>query len=134
MKNVTYIIIGLALCALCAGAGDIRDIELVSNVTTSTPVTVTAKPGVNGNVLSVAFDVASASTGAVQVLLVPAQTSMDSRTIASTNPITADVWMDPSDSGSRPYAFTDSDTFSVTVTNLAVATKTYRTVIRVETK
>ena len=133
MKNVTYIIIGLALCALCAGAGDIRDIELVSSVTTSTPVTVTAKPGVNGFILSVGVDVASASTGAVQVAITPAQ-SMLARAVATTNPLTADLWMDPSDGGSRPYAFTAQDTLSVTVTNLALATKTYRTVIRVETK
>jgi hypothetical protein len=57
---------------------------------------------------------------------------MLARQVANTNPLTADIWIDPSDSGSRPYAFTAEDTLSLTITNLAVATKTYRAVIRIE--
>jgi hypothetical protein len=126
----------LACMAILAGmvsAGEIRDIELVSSVTTSTPVTVTAKPGFSGTILSIGVDVAAASTGSVSLAITPVQ-AMLARTVAITNPLTYDVWLDPSDSASRPYAFTAQDTLSLTITNLAVATKTYRAVIRVEKK
>jgi hypothetical protein len=131
MKPAVIIIVGLALIAAGMQAGEIQDIELVSSVTTSTPVTVTAKPRVSGLILSFGVDVASASTGAVILAVSPVQ-SMLARQVANTNPLTADIWIDPSDSGSRPYAFTAEDTLSLTITNLAVATKTYRAVIRIE--
>jgi hypothetical protein len=131
MKTIS--IIFFLACVSLAFAGEITDIEMVSSVTTSTPVTVTAKPGFSGTILSMGVDVAAASTGYVALAITPVQ-SMLARSVAVTNPITEDLWMDPSDGGSRPYAFTAQDTLSLTISNLAVATKTYRAVIRVEKK
>ena len=134
MKYLITILL-LAVISGCAPAfaGEITDIEMVSSVTTSTPVTVTAKPGFSGTILSMGVDVAAASTGYVGLAITPVQ-SMLARSVAVTNPITEDLWMDPSDGGSRQYAFTAQDTLSLTISNLAVATKTYRAVIRVEKK
>ena len=131
MKTLLRLIFLFA--AVTAIAGEITDIEMVSSVTTGTPVTVTAKPGYSGTILSLGVDVAAASTGAVELAITPVQ-SMLARTVASTNPLTVDLWIDPSDSASRPYAFTAQDTLRLTITNLALVTKTYRAVIRVEKK
>ena len=131
MKHITIILsVFLALSGI-SYANSVSDIEVIVSPGSNATVTATAQ-GVNGWVNSVAIDTASGSSGTVAVAIQPSQTTLDSRTIVSTNDITADLWLDPSDGASRRYAVTDRDKFSVTASNLTVAAKTYRVVIRVE--
>lgn len=132
MKHVfilTSIVLTLAGSVLANG---LSDVEVVLVPGSNETVTATAQ-GVNGWVNSVAIDTASASTGNVTVAIQPSPATMAARTIVSTNSVTADIWLDPSDGASRRYAVTDKDTFSVTVSNMTATAKSYRAVIRVET-
>lgn len=125
------IIVLMILCAAVALAG-MEDIELISNPGPSSNVVVTAK-GVNGWINSIGVDMPGGATGNVAIALSSSASGMDSRAVATTNDVSADVWIDPSDTASRRYAITDKDTFSMTVSNKAAVVKQYRAVIRVET-
>jgi hypothetical protein len=131
MKYITIIASVFLMLAGVSFANGVSDIEVIVSPGSNASVTATAQ-GVNGWVNSVAIDTASGSSGNVTVAIQPSQTTMDSRTIVVTNDVAADLWLDPSDGASRRYAVTDMDKFSVTASNLTVAAKTYRVVIRVE--
>lgn len=133
MKLRSHILFGsFALLAGLCSANSVRDIEVVANPG-SNAVAVATVPGVNGWVNSVAIDTASGSTGNVAIAFQVSPSSMAARTIVSTNGITADLWLDPSDVASRRYAVTDKDTISLTVSNYTATAKQYRAVIRIET-
>lgn len=129
----TSIILSLVL-TMVAGivlANSVSDIELTVSPGSNATATATAS-GVNGWVNSVAIDTVASSTGDVTVAIQPSPSTLDARTIVSTNEITSDKWLDPSDGASRRYAITDKDTISVTVSNYTATAKQYRAVIRVE--
>lgn len=131
MKHITIIASVILSLIVSAIANSVQDIEVIVSPGSNAAATVTAM-AVNGWVNSVGIDTASDSTGNVTVAIQASPSTLDARTIVSTNDVSADLWLDPSDAASRRYAITDKDTISVTVSNLTVTAKTYRAVIRVE--
>uniref|UniRef100_A0A6M3L4V8 Uncharacterized protein n=1 Tax=viral metagenome TaxID=1070528 RepID=A0A6M3L4V8_9ZZZZ len=130
MKRAFLIIGILAAVSLCMAG--IEDVELSASVGAGLNQVVTAACPA-GHIAAIALDVAAGSTGNVEVAIAPQGAVMASRAIATTNDIRADVWLYPSDAGSRRYAVSDRDTFSMTVSNMTATAKQYRAVIRIET-
>ena len=119
------------LVAAFAFAG-VEDVPIEASVTAGQNLTVAVK-SLPGHIESIVLDVASGSTGTVDLVISNRFDSLAPRSLASTNGIIADLWSYPADGASRRYAVTEKDTFLMTVSNSALSAKVYRAVIRIET-